>query len=46
MSDEVPEIQDKPEAQPIQTVSGRIEIQDLKFNYQSGQDVLSGFHFR
>ncbi|MFQ5443721.1 MAG: ABC transporter ATP-binding protein, partial [Nitrospinales bacterium] len=43
--DSVAEIQDKPDAQPIPTISGKVEIRDLRFHYHPDQEVLRGISF-
>ena len=38
--DEVPEIQNKPDAKPLQEVKGSIRFDQLTFGYEDGQDVI------
>ncbi|MFP4501864.1 MAG: ABC transporter ATP-binding protein [Candidatus Hydrogenedentota bacterium] len=40
--DVAPEIQDAPDAQPLQDVHGRIEFDNVHFAYEPGQPVLEG----
>jgi ATP-binding cassette subfamily B multidrug efflux pump len=43
--DEVPEINDKPDAKVMQEISGEIEFDDVDFSYTPGQPVLKNISF-
>lgn len=40
ITDEVPEVQDRPEATELQTVRGRVALEHVTFRYQTGDIVL------
>ncbi|QEW20121.1 Putative multidrug export ATP-binding/permease protein [Marinibacterium anthonyi] len=41
----VPEITDAPDAHPLQITSGRIELDDVRFSYETGREILKGVSF-
>lgn len=43
--DEPIEIEDKPNAQPIPAITGKVEFQNVRAEYEKGQPVLKGVNF-
>ena len=39
-----PEVQDAPDASPMPTIAGKVEIKNLKFHYRKDQEVLKGIN--
>jgi subfamily B ATP-binding cassette protein MsbA len=44
--DTQPEVQDAPDAAPMPTIEGRVEIKNLHFHYRDDQKVLKGLNIR
>jgi ATP-binding cassette subfamily B protein len=44
--DEVPDIQDKPEAKPIPAIRGEVAFENVQAEYKSGEPVLRGVSFK
>ena len=42
--DTQPEVQDAPDAAPMPTIAGKVEIKNLKFHYREDQEVLKGLN--
>lgn len=43
--DETPEIEDSPVAKPLKNVKGQVTLENLRFAYEDGRDVLKGISF-
>ncbi|NBC05028.1 MAG: ATP-binding cassette domain-containing protein [Bacteroidetes bacterium] len=43
--DETPEIEDSPDARPLKNVKGQVTLDNLRFAYEDGRDVLKGISF-
>ncbi|NMA44118.1 MAG: ABC transporter ATP-binding protein [Oligosphaeraceae bacterium] len=41
--DEVPEIQNDPEAVFLPRLSGKVDFQDVRFHYEPGKEIIKGF---
>ncbi|HEY5730695.1 MAG TPA: ABC transporter ATP-binding protein [Anaerolineales bacterium] len=39
------EVKDRPEAQPLPQITGRVEVRNLHFHYRDDQQVLKGLNF-
>ena len=42
--DTQPEVRDSPDAAPMPTIKGRVEIKNLRFHYREDQEVLKGLN--
>lgn len=44
--DEVPDIQNKLDAQPLPSIKGQVDFEDVTFRYEPGKDILKNVSFK